>query len=62
MNKVRSVWETVGVCMHALRELMCTANISNGHGLILLKFQILLSDKQMTTVISVRETVGAWAE
>ena len=41
---VRSVWETVGACVHAQRELACTANISIAHERIFVEFLILLSD------------------
>ena len=58
MNTVRSIWETVGACVHAYRELACTANISIAHELIFLKIYILLSDNQMNTVRFVWETVG----
>ena len=35
---------TFGTCVHAHRELACTANISTVHELILFNFQILISD------------------
>ena len=35
----RSIWKTFDSCMHAWRELACTAHISTVHERILLKFE-----------------------
>ena len=60
MNSVRFVWETVVRCVHAQRELACTANISIACEPILLKFNILLSNNQLNTVRSIWETLVTW--
>ena len=41
---ITSLGMTFGTCVHAHKELACTANISTVHERIFLKFIILLSD------------------